>query len=115
MIQKHQEREKRAQEMIAPSLVAPVAEVEHTPSSAERASRQRKSIKPMKLGDQVEVYSQRHGKWMLDGEVVEFVQETCRRDDLQVRAGSMKVIFNNGTNFRWLEPTLFEENVRPSL
>lgn len=101
--------------MIAPSHTAPVAEVDTAAAEVQRGARQRKSIKPMKIGDQVEVYSHRYGEWMLDAEVVEFVSESCIRDDLQVRAGSMKVIFNSGRQFRWLEPVQFADFVRPSL
>merc|ERR1740121_513445 len=101
-LQKQEEREKKAEEMVAPSAEAPVAEVADVAVTAERSTRQRKSIKPMKMGDQVEVYSHQHKQWMLDGEVLERVEETGVRDGISVPAGAIKVVFNHGRHFRWM-------------
>jgi len=87
----------------------------HETGSVVQASRsvQRKRVKGYTPGDRVEVLSNRHGKWM-DGEVLEVVTESCIKDGIKVRAGSTKVLFNDGAHFKWMSPVQFEDLVRPS-
>lgn len=82
---------------------------------ATAVMRQRKKVKPFRPGDMVEIYSLQHKQWILDGEVVEAVSETCRDGDAEVLAGSIKVVFKNATFFQWVALQQMEEYVRPSL
>lgn len=93
---------------ISSSSLAP--ELEMTPSST-----QRRSARMFAKGDRVEILgNNKTGEWLPDGEVVDFVKESCIRDKIRVRAGSTKVVYANGTQFRWLAPSVLEDYVRPS-
>lgn len=77
-------------------------------------TRQRRRVKIYAKGDVVEIFSNSHQKWFLDGEVVQVVKDGGRIDGFQVRAGSMKVLYNNGGTFRWVPPQEVADSLRPS-
>lgn len=64
-------------------------------------------------GDMVEVFSARYG-WLPDGQVVEVTTEGGRRDNAEVVAGSMKVIYDNECRFKWVSPPEMGELLRAS-
>merc|ERR1719203_713358 len=115
-IEDREHRQKQAEEMAPPPLAEPMLEVESIDQVFDAEThRQRKAIKAFKVGDQVEVYSVKNDCWMLDGEVTEDVSETCTKDGVKVRAGSMKIVYAEGKQFKWLPPSLFGTHVRESL
>lgn len=75
---------------------------------------QRRKVKLYAIGDIVEVFSISQGRWTLDGEVSDVVDEACIKDKFRLRAGSMKVHFENATKFKWVAPEQISEHVRPS-
>lgn len=81
---------------------------------AASASRQRKKVKPFRPGDLVEIYSFQHCQWMVDGEVVEAVSDTFIGSDMEVVAGSIKVVFQSASHFQWVAPQQMEECIRLS-
>lgn len=62
----------------------------------------------------MEIYSESDQQWIRDGEVEEVVTESIYRDGLNVRAGSMKITYNNGMRFKWVAPQQMEQYLRPS-
>merc|ERR1740123_2076045 len=78
------------------------------------SGRLRKKVKPYRPGDLVEINSLQHGQWMLDGEVAEVLSETVLESGVQIPAGSIRVVFQNATQFEWVATPQLEENVRPS-
>jgi len=113
LISQEEERRRTGEDFVNP--LASVAEPAHEPVLDRDPSRQRKSVKQMKVGDQVELFSPFLNKWFLDGEVMEAVTETTTIDRTQVGAGSVKVVYNNFKQFRWLAPAQFAGQLRPSL
>jgi len=80
----------------------------------DSGSKQRKPVKKYAIGDPVEVFSLSNQTWILDGEVGDIVNETCIRGKFKLRAGSVKVLFDNATRFKWVAPADLENHVRPS-
>lgn len=64
--------------------------------------RQRRKVKRFRAGDVVEVYSSKRQKWFLDGIVMEVAHETGFHDGVKVGAGSIKVVYDHGTTFKWV-------------
>lgn len=79
------------------------------------APKQRKPLQLYRPGDMVEVYSTRLQRWIEDGEVSEVVEEGCTRDCFQLRAGSMKILYDKRKRFKWVAPQQAQEQLRPSL
>merc|ERR1719210_1606755 len=80
----------------------------------EEGQRQRKKVKPYHAGDVVEVLNTAKGVWFDDGEVIDVVSETDMRDGINVQAGSVKVVFANGTMSEWVPPGQIENRIRKS-
>jgi len=76
---------------------------------------QRKKAKAYRVGDLVEVRSVKHDTWIRDAEIIDTVQDKCLKDGFTLRAGSVKVLYNNGERFRWVPPHHAQEHLRPSL
>lgn len=117
-IEEQEEIEKVAEEMPPPPIEEPVIELEPSTEVEQEAStqKQRKSIKQMyRVGDQVEVWSIKTEKWIIDGEVADLTDESCVRDNVKVRAGSMKIVYGDGKRFKWLMPHQFDTQLRESL
>lgn len=118
--QKEQQEEKKQEfleKIQAPTSEVATAEPDMQPAEVEeagRSSRQRKRIKLWTKGDCVEVYSVKHQKWFNDAEIVEVVTETCVREGYRVNAGSMKVVYENGTRFKWVAAQEMDQFLRPS-
>jgi len=90
-------------------------EVDMAPEEAPAASsRQRKKVKLPVKGDVVEIFSQRLDKWFLDAEVVSVTTEVLVEKGMRVPAGSLKIVYDNGTRFKWVAPQESEKYVRPS-
>jgi hypothetical protein len=77
-------------------------------------SRQRRKVKIYQVGEQVEVFSMKRGVWVLDGEIADVVSEACTKDNFKLRAGSIKVLFDNATMYKWILPGRVAEQIRPS-
>lgn len=92
----------------------PEAEEEESAEAEPVIFKQRKVQKTFKVGDLVEVYSVKNNKWMTDAEVVEFASEACNKDGLKLRAGSLKIIYAHGSQFKWIPPQHIEELLRMS-
>lgn len=111
-----EEKARAAEKMQPPPLEEPVHDVEPPDAFINVDNmRQRQKMKPLKVGDQVEIYSVRNNNWCYDGEVAEFVDESTTRDTVKLRAGSMKVTYSSGTQFKWLPPSQFQTHVRESI
>jgi len=120
------EREKRAEEAkkvmeetVVVATAAAVPEMEVPPTVEEKAieeeaPKQRKRIKLFAIGDQVEVWSSKNDMWYLDAEVVDVAKETGGIDGLKIKAGSMKIIYDNGSRFKWVPPQQMEGYLRLS-
>merc|ERR1719277_2850141 len=80
----------------------------------EPAPRMRKSCKLYSPGDVVEIYSANKKAWMTDGEVVAVTDESRMEHGYKVLAGSMKIVYERGTRFKWVSPAQMEEFLRPS-
>merc|ERR1712117_1002402 len=65
---------------------------------------QRQIAKAYRVGDLVEVRSINHDTWIMDAEIVDRVTEKCEKDGKTRRAGSVKVLYNDGERFRWVPP-----------
>lgn len=102
------------QDLNAPRAAEAVQEVDLPEQPANGATRQRKKVKMFGKGDVCEVFSVKHGKWFLDAEITETTDESCYLDGFRVVAGSMKIIYDNGTRFKWVAPHEMEELVRES-
>lgn len=76
------------------------------------ASVQRKKVKAYHVGDVVEIWSAKHKKWIKDAEVIDTVKEKCYKDGVNVRAGSVKVLYNTGEHAKWEAPQYAGERVR---
>lgn len=98
-----------------PHAVQPALDVSpyETPQ-AMPVERQREKVKLYQPGDVVEIYSEKDGKWMADGEVEEVTSETIQRDGYIIRAGSMKVTYCNGMRYKWISAAHMEQYLRPS-
>jgi len=87
--------------------------VDADPVAAQRNLRKRTKL--YYKGDRVEILNRKLNTW-IDGEVLEVATEFCSKDDYDkpIRAGSTKILYGDGTQFRWVEPWLLEGYVRPS-
>jgi len=86
-----------------------------TPTVAgEEGVRLRKKVKPYKVGDLVDIFRSKQNDWLLDGEVVEVANDAGVKDGTSVTAGSCKVTFNAGKEFKWVQPAQFEASLRIS-
>jgi len=119
---KEEEHEKKAEflekiEAQAPpaEVAQPVADIAPVQQETDNTlSRQRKRMKLFAKGDVVEVYSMNQNKWFVDAEVVEVVKESAVRDGHRVSAGSMKVVYQNGTRFKWVGAHEMDQYLRAS-
>jgi len=111
-----EEKAKAIEQLVTPSpaAVAPEAEVDAVDNGSAEETRQRKRVKLYAKGDLADVYSTHHKKWFTDAEIVEVTKEGMQRDGFRVRAGSMKVVYNNGSRFKWVAPQQMEDVLRPS-
>merc|ERR1740121_481744 len=75
---------------------------------------QRSKMKMYEIGDVVEVFSLKSQKWILDGEIADLVKETCVKDGFKIRAGSIKVLYENATRFKWVAPQNVPDHIRRS-
>lgn len=98
-------------EAAQPELVTPLPTGELGHSASQR---QRRKVKAYPKGAVVEIYSLRHNAWIFDGEVTDMVDETRVIDGAQVVAGSVKVVFLNGTQFEWVAPQQISSRLRTS-
>jgi len=76
---------------------------------------QRNKAKAYRVGDLVEVRSGKHDTWIRDAEIVDTVEEGSSKDGSPRRAGSVKVLYNNGERFQWIPPKNVQTDLRPSL
>jgi len=100
--------------MAAPKSKEAAPELEKSEAPQEEPSRQRRKVKLFAKGDVCEVFSVKHGKWFLDGEITDAITESSYRDGLRVVAGSMKATYDNGVRFKWVAPHEVEALVRES-
>merc|ERR1719410_1291088 len=98
----------------APQIVDAEFEDAEAPVQEERKL-QRKSFKPYETGDPVDVWSTRLARWITDGEVGEMTKETIMDHGFKIRAGSVKVFYENGTKFKWVPPSQIQDFLRRSL
>jgi len=102
----------------AVAAVAAVPEMEPETKAEETQAKeepkQRKRIKLFAIGDQVEVWSSKNNMWYMDAEVVDIAKETGAIDGLKIKAGSMKVVYDNGSRFKWVPPQQMEGYLRLS-
>lgn len=117
--QKKQKQKKQHAQIIQQNLAVPraadaVQEADAPEQTTVEKTRQRKKLKLFGKGDVCEVFSVKHGKWYLDAEITETTDESCYLDGFRVVAGSMKVVYDNGTRFKWVAPHEMEELVRES-
>lgn len=83
-----------------------------SPLVANRGDRQRKSVKLFAVGTPVEVYDPQLERWLPDG-VVENVQKDAGEvEGVSVRAGSMRIVYDNGARFQWVAPQHCEVSLR---
>lgn len=115
---KTEEKAKHIEQMMAPAAELIVPEADLVPmestSMTTEATRQRKRVRLYVKGDVVDVYSMKHQQWFEDAEIAEVVTESKVVDGYRVRAGSMKVIYDNGARFKWIAPQQMEDFLRPS-
>jgi len=57
-------------------------------------------VKLYAKGDLVDVYSSHNKKWFTDGEIVDNTKDGMQIDGFKVRAGSMKIVYDNGSRFK---------------
>merc|ERR1740121_135406 len=100
-------------EAAEPTLVPPPTMVGDEIMEQE-PSRLRTKVKAYRIGDVVEIYSLNKNQWMLDGEVAQVTEETVQHDGQLIVAGSLKVVYQNGSNYEWVEPAHFKERLRTS-
>jgi len=118
-LQKQEEKQEQVKELLvavqAPPSAAVAPEPEAQPAEAEETepSKLRDKVKTFQKGEMVEVFSSKTNQWMVDAEVVQVVQEACVIDNFNVKAGSMKVVYNNGARFKWVAPSQID-NIRAS-
>lgn len=119
----HENEQKRRQTMEhvermeppTPRSGAVLPEPEVVPAEQQwQATRQRKRLKLWSRGDMVEIFSKKNQKWFLDAEITDVVYEGGIRDGFRVAAGSMKVVYDNGSRFKWVGPNEMEELLRAS-
>lgn len=96
------------------AVAAPEVEVVAPEETAPAPSRQRKKMKLFQVGDVVEVFSARQNKWFTDAEVVDVAREVVNEKGMKVPAGSTKIVYDQGTRFKWVAPQEMEQFVRPS-
>lgn len=111
---KHEEAQASMASPATPRAEVAEPEAELPPAELTIPPKQRKHIKLYKVGDMVEVYSLKSQEWIEDAEIAEVVTESCVRDKLQIRAGSMKVLYSNRRRFKWVAPQQVNEHLRPS-
>lgn len=105
------------EEAAAPNSVEvaePEQELPTVKEEEEEPVKQRKKVKLYSLGDQVEVWSSKNNVWYMDAEVVDVAKETSQIDGIRIKAGSMKVVYDNGARFKWVPPQQMEGYLRPS-
>merc|ERR1719220_3181987 len=104
------EEERQEQVRFLESVKAP--RVEAVPPECERSqrlegfTRLRKKVKLYSKGDMVEFWSTVQNQWMLDGEIVHVVAESCVDSGVHITAGSSLVAHSSGTRFEWLVPQM---------
>jgi len=65
-------------------------------------------------GDLVAIYSRAARQWVDDGVIHDEVQEKCCYDGCKLVGGSVKVLYNNKTTFKWVLPEQFRTMLKPS-
>lgn len=75
---------------------------------------QRKKVKLFAVGDNVEIFSSKSQKWVLDAQVIDVTHESLNVSGFRVRAGSMKVVYDNGMRFKWVAPQQMQDLLRAS-
>lgn len=97
------------------ALLSPEQSQDLSPVSfSTMESVQRRRLKLYRKGDMVEAFSARHQAWFQDAEIAHVVKESITLDGKKVRAGSMKVVYDNGSRFKWVPPQQMDEFIRPS-
>lgn len=71
-------------------------------------------MKLYRPGDQVEVYSHSHERWYEDGEVTNVAAEYCMIGNTEVRAGSMRVVYDGKLRIKWVAPQEMDTVLRKS-
>jgi len=120
--QSNEEEEKQVIARVMEHLAAPAPQIidaakfeEAEAPAVEEKTRQRRSIKPFEKGDPVNVWSARLSNWVTDGEVGEMTKETIMEHGYKIRAGSVKVFYDNGSKFKWVPPSQIGEYLKRSL
>jgi len=119
--QSNEDEEKEVIARVMEKLAAPAphiidaAKFEQAEAPVEEKTVQRKRIKPFEKGDPVEVWSARLSNWVTDGEVGEMTKETIMDHGFKIRAGSVKVFYDNGSKFKWVPPSQIGDYLRRSL
>jgi hypothetical protein len=110
-----EEKAKAIEQLVTPlpAAVTPEAEVGAMDMVREE-TRQRKRVKLYVTGDLVDVYSSHNKKWFTDGEIADVTKDGMQIDGFQVRAGSMKVVYDNGSRFKWVAPQQMDNVLQPS-
>jgi len=79
-----------------------------------KEAKQRRKVPRFNRGEAVEVWSMKYNRWVRDAEVADMVTESCERDGMKLRAGSVKVVYKNQGRFKWIPPQLVVDHLRPS-
>lgn len=90
------------------------ASLSHDWSADFAGSVQRRKARAYHVGDLVEIWSVKYDKWIRDGEVMDVVREKCCKDGVNLRAGSVKVLYSSGARFKWMPPKQVSEHLRMS-
>lgn len=116
--EKLKEEVKEIEEIAAPKAAEMAVVEQEVPTATEEAQSesfiQRKRIKLYAIGDQVEVWSSKNDIWYMDAEVIDIAKEASSIDGIRIKAGSMKVVYDNGARFKWVPPQQMEGYLRPS-
>lgn len=111
-------RPRRNVSFCAPGAAAAEFELEMDELDSEAmAERQKKKIKKYTKGDLVELLGKSQDGWSeqwVDAEVLEVLLEATGTCAGQIRAGSVKVIYDRGARSRWVAPNQIEKILRPS-
>lgn len=83
-------------------------------SAAVEDTRQRKMVRPYKVGDKVEIFSTTTSEFIDDGTVEEVLNKEQERDGFKLSVGAMKVKYDRGRRQKWVLLSQMAIFMRPS-
>merc|ERR1712194_345400 len=63
-------------------------------------------------GDQVHIWSSGKKEWAKDGSIQEISLRDRVIDKTEVPAGSIRILYNGSSTFKWVPPRYFDQNIR---